>query len=229
MTVINSKIMGCSAGRTGGGIWAGQDSTIELDNARVSGNSAVEGGGLFLVGAATLLLSGTSNFQRNNASYVGGGLRLQSSGFNPKELPAHVESERNYAYRGFNADVSMAANNIEIVDTGNADNYIPSANGGNGLHFTLNVSCYFGLPSDDEVTLTLLERETNNKVSVDKSWGSTGGSLRKISISPQALPGTGYWTYEVAVWDNKCTTPDCRNLAVACGIACTARHGTSVV
>jgi hypothetical protein len=191
MTVIDSKIMGCSAVKNAGGIWAGQDCTLVLDNARVSGNTAVEGGGLYLTGDATLQLLGTSYFQRNNASYIGGGLRLLSSGFKPTELPSHVQSERNYAYRGFDPDVSVAAKAIEVVDTGNADNYIPSANGGGGLHFTLNVSGPNGLPSDDEVTLVLLERETNNKVSEDKSWGSTGDALRKITISPQALPGKG--------------------------------------
>jgi hypothetical protein len=191
MTVIDSKIMGCSAVKNAGGIWAGQDCTLVLDNARVSGNTAVEGGGFILAGDSVMALhGGTSIFHNNSASSIGGGVRLYSNAFRPEELANLLISKGNTAYRGSNPDVSMAPRALEVVDTGNTDSFIPSANKGDGLRFTLNVSGPYGLPSDDEVWLDLIEKPSNNNVHAEGVWGTTGDKLRKVAIYPKALSGS---------------------------------------
>jgi hypothetical protein len=189
LEVTSSNITGCTSVKYGGGVWAEVNASIILDSARFTGNTALEGGGLYLSGTASLGILGVSSFINKNASFIGGGVRLYSTMFDPAALSARVISKGNKAPKGFTKHVSFAARAIEVADTGNADNYIPSANGGDGLHFTLNVSGPHGLPSDDEVELALIQKGTNYCVSTDKSVGETGDALREVAIYPQASPG----------------------------------------
>lgn len=78
---------------------------------------------------------------------------------------------------------------MQVSGTGNADSYIPRANGESGLHFTLNVSGPNGSPSYDEVTLTLSGKDSGNKAFIGVSWGRTGDKLREVAIRPSAVPG----------------------------------------
>lgn len=189
LVVTNTNITGCSAVSFGGGLWADANASIVLDKAQISGNRALEGGGLYLAGDSDLQLLGTSFCQNNSDSSIGGGVRLRSAAYNPDEVAKLVISKWNKAYRGLNPDVSIAPRAMEVVDIGNTDSYVPSANMGDGLHFTVNLSGPHGLRSDDEVYMNLLEEGTNNTVFSDSSWGETGEDLRKVTIRPKALPG----------------------------------------
>jgi hypothetical protein len=186
--VTDSNITGCKAEQFGGGVWAEKSASITLCNAVFRGNTAVEGGGIYLRGDATLQLVGTSLFQNNNATSIGGGLALDSSGFKPSELST-LRFSGNKAPNGFNTNITFIAQAIAVDDAGNAASYIPSANGGEGLYFTLNVSGPHGLPSESEVRLALLEKGSNNQVFSESSWGDSEGPLREVNISPQALTG----------------------------------------
>lgn len=76
-----------------------------------------------------------------------------------------------------------------MADTGNAANYIPSANSKEGLYFTLSVSGPYGLASDDDVPLALIAQD-GNRVADGISLGDTGEVLRKVTnFRPQAPPG----------------------------------------
>jgi hypothetical protein len=188
LVVTESNITGCNATQNGGGIWADERGRLVLDGARISGNAALEGGGFYLAANSTLMLLGTSHCQ-NNTAFMGGGLRLYSSGFHPDELSSRIVSRGNKASRGFNPDISMVPRNLQLVDKGNADNYIPTANTGDALHFTLNVSGPHGLPSDDDVYLILFDPVSNTNVFAEASRGETGKDLRDVNIRPKALPG----------------------------------------
>jgi hypothetical protein len=189
LVVADSNITGCTAAKFGGAIMGDFDSSIVLNNARITGNTATEGGGLYLANEATLQLPTTSHFQNNTASYIGAGVRLFSIGFNPEDVSGRLIFKGNKAFRGSTPDVSVGCRIIAVADTGNAANYIPSANTRDGLYFTLNVSGPYGLASDDEVPLALIAKD-GTKVFEGMSLGDTGEVLRKVTtFRPQAAPG----------------------------------------
>lgn len=107
LVVVDTSITGCTSAQMGGAISAWGQSSIVLNKARISGNNAVEGGGLFLADNATLQLPTTSVFQANTAAYIGAGVRLFSTGFNPEDLSSRLLFKANKAFRGTNPDVSF--------------------------------------------------------------------------------------------------------------------------
>ena len=76
LSLNNSTVIRNATNNSGGGIYNSNSGTLMLTNSTVNGNSAVRGGGIYNLGAATIL---NSTIDGNSASNSGGGIYSTST------------------------------------------------------------------------------------------------------------------------------------------------------
>ncbi|KNC54476.1 polymorphic outer membrane protein [Thecamonas trahens ATCC 50062] len=117
----SARIEGCTASRSGGGLWAGGlgsehggesgSGTVTLNGALVTGNVASEyGGGLWLQAVGVASVTGAT-FHNNSAGSSGGGLGASASSgvaVSGTTLTANVASQRGGAVFALEAEVSVS-------------------------------------------------------------------------------------------------------------------------
>jgi hypothetical protein len=197
VVLINTNISDNTAGMdhggradslaVGGGVMTQGSSTLTLEGARFQGNNAMYGGGgMALLDNGVLTVRGKpSLFFQNKAGTVGGGLRFYSGDFEPKEVSRLVIANNNDAPNA--ANIAYAAWEIDVVDSGNAAEFITSDSKDGVLRVKLNISGPHGLPSDDDIIYT--GYDSNNQVLFSQAVRGIGKEIKEVPISFKRPPG----------------------------------------
>jgi hypothetical protein len=175
-TLVNNTAGTRDSGAYGGGLFAYGSASIQLDAAVFKENTASYGGGLVLQQDASLSVRRPSVFANNTAGIIGGGVRLYSDRFDLEEVATKLLFAGNNASTAGLLPVSYAPRKVQVVDNGNADNFITSDSKDGVLTMTLNVSGPQGLPCNDGINYV-----------VDDSAGTVLFGYRMTPRS--ALPG----------------------------------------
>jgi filamentous hemagglutinin family protein len=155
--IQDSSISGNRSGRNGGGIYntaAGGFGVLTLTNSLIEDNTAIEGGGIYTTGNLTV---NQTRFNRNTASYAGGGIRVSDGAF----VVNNSEFTNNSAEFG-----------------GGISNLLSTNSTVNSSQFTSNTVTLNGgaIASDTNLTITQ-SNFTNNQAIVQGGAISNTGQL----------------------------------------------------
>lgn len=192
--IINSSITNSTAGTKGlanaigGGINLSARAQLTLQNTVIQGNSAHLGGGLAVIDNATLVLQGNNSIVGNRADKSGGGVVLTSSRFVPSSLLTTSVHDNSAP---FGADISLPLRKIEVLGSNSSlDAFIPSIDSQGGLlYVALRVLGAGGLPSDDPITVSLLDGVRNVSLFTQTVQGKRVNLVRDIALRIRQAPG----------------------------------------
>lgn len=192
--IIDSSITNNTAGAKGlavaigGAICLSALAQLTLQNTVVQGNSAHLGGGLAVIDNATLVLQGNNSIVGNLAEKSGGGIVLTSSRFVPSSLLTASVHDNSAP---FGADISLPLRKIEVLGSNSSlDAFIPSIDSQGGLlYVALRVLGAGGLPSDDPITVSLLDGVKNVSLFTQTVQGKRINLVRDIALRIRQAPG----------------------------------------
>jgi hypothetical protein len=208
LALTNSTIAASSAGqgstasgtRSGGGIAAKKASHVELQSATIYNNTASrQGGGLAVYDNATLVVLGPTKTRitNNKASFQSGGMFLKSANFSPAELRGLLLVYNNTA--DYSPNIVVAARDITVVDSGDADHVIASDSRDATLMLTFNVSGPHGWPSEEVLWVELLTSQKEVRGTFIANT-TTDGHLRKLPTRIKQPPGEFIFTFTAWQW-----------------------------
>ncbi|MFR3684906.1 MAG: SdrD B-like domain-containing protein [Enterococcus sp.] len=174
LTFTSSKILDNKAGQRGGGINLDSNGTIlDMTNGELSGNQAVQGGGILAdkanVEIDSVTINGNQATGNGAGSGYGGGILVESGG---KATITGSLFNKNTAYDGGGVYISENSQNLLITDT----------------HFNGNSVRHHGGGLSVNVTDTTLEKVTFENNHADKHGGGikVSGAM-DLTISDESL------------------------------------------
>lgn len=214
----SSNIEDEGADSRGGGVYADDTANVVLGNVWFTNNSAKWGGGLILDGKASLLVRSKVHLQKNNASEAGGGVRFNSSGFDPSNVAQLVHAHDNTARESrfqwppppwVNLSYRMRA--VQVVDRTDVDRVVSSSafrrrrqerpddasyqvDNDDIYTVTLNVSGPNGVPSFDPLIITPYAEDGQPLYNPEMDEanpvvdGPVNGTFRKVFLSLDRYP-----------------------------------------
>jgi len=192
--LLGSNITNSTAGTTqnvitasGGGLDADGNATITLHDAVLAGNTAKWGGGLAIGGNASLQMLGTTVITRNHAWKYGGGVMTESDAVLGDDLSTFAFNNSAIT----SADVHVVARTIKVVGTNSSiDKFITSVDSQGGmLYVTLNVSGPHGVPSDDALTMSLVDTHNTTRFTQAVQSQRNNKSTMDVAVRIRQPPG----------------------------------------
>jgi len=194
--LLGSNITNSTAGTQnviigiGGGLLAIGNANVTLHDAVVAGNTADVGGGMVIDGNASLQLLGTTVITGNRAWQYGGGVLTNSDAVRFADLSTFVFTNT----ASTSADVHVVARTIKVLGTNSSiDNFITSVDSQGGmLYVTLNVSGPHGVPSDDALTMSLVDTHNATRFTQAVQSQRNNKSTRDIAVKIRQPPGEAH-------------------------------------
>lgn len=173
----------------GGGVLAQDQATVTLENSQITGNAHpfFMGGGLSFHQQSTLVVSGRVVVANNTADTVGGGIRLASSNFDPDEVLGNIKAYGNKA--PFGQDLSVSIQEIKVLNSSNADNFVPSDGADGLLRVTVNVTGHNGVPTDDPLRYIVYNAANITLYTGNIDTAAGMGSVREVLLRLKSPPG----------------------------------------
>ena len=185
LSLCDCSSKGCITGgkaTEGGGIYVGENASLNMEGGCVTGNQATRGGGIFAADSAALTVTGGDI--EENSSKSGGGLYLEG----PADISACTIKDNTCEYTGAGIYAEGDKENRIILSAVNIQDNVSAGHGGGIYIKSCRMDMLSGSVAGNQVTAP---HASGGGVYVDEYAGFTMGSGVKIEDNTAANSGGG--------------------------------------